>query len=504
MGFRFRRSVRLFPGVRLNFSRSGVSTSIGVRGASMTFGSRGAYANVGIPGSGLSYRTRLDAPAPRQRVVEPAGVWSTPERPARAPIYSPGVASIPGTEVEVKSADVGTLTTPGLDELKHLIIEATSRHAELQSELDQKTKALNRARRKLQWAEFPIIRLFTANIIPRLVEQANDASDEADDTKSNLEGCFVEVDFAFDDATRASYDELVHAFENLKTAQRIWDITATAAVDQVRQRTTAFNAITRVPVRFDFASPEIIRSKYPAMRLGNVGGRDLQIYPGFVMMREGTRDFALIEFPQMDCQLAQSNYIEEESVPSDSVQIGTTWKRANKDGSRDRRFNDNYQIPIMRYGALAFSSPTGLAEVYQISSYDKAALFTQAVAAHKRALANLHTPDDLPALPAPTDAEGNHGSDESAHEYAFVAKPRKNLAIDWILLAVLVIGLAVGSLWIVQNWQRLTASHPSPTAVATNSVVPPAQPASVPKNVPSAHSSVKKVRHHKSKRHHAQ
>ena len=214
MGFRFRRSVRLFPGVRLNFSRSGVSTSIGVRGASMTFGSRGTYANVGMPGSGLSYRTRLDAPAPRQRVVEPAGVWSVPERPARGPIYSPGVASIPGTEVEVRSADVGTLTTPGLDELKHLIIDATTRHSELRSELETKTKALNHAASKLRWAEFPILRLFTGTAIPRLVDAANRASDDADDTRAHLEGCFVEVDFAFDDATRASYDALVRAFEN--------------------------------------------------------------------------------------------------------------------------------------------------------------------------------------------------------------------------------------------------------------------------------------------------
>lgn len=504
MGFRFRRSVRLFPGVRLNFSRSGVSTSIGVRGASMTLGSRGAYANVGIPGSGLSYRTRLDAPAPRQRVVEPAGAWPTPERPASGPIHSPGVASIPGTEVQVRSADVGNLTTPGLNELKRLIIDATTRHAELQSELRLKTTALHRAAAMLRWAQFPVFRLFTAKAIPRLVDEANNASEQLDDTRAHLEGCFVEVDFAFDDATRASYDALVRAFESLKNAQRIWDITAKASVDQVRQRTTAFTAITRVPVTFGFASPEIVRSKFPAMRLGNVGDRDLQIYPGFVMMREGIRDFALIEFPQMDCQLAQSNYIEEESVPSDSVQIGTTWKRANKDGSRDRRFNGNYQIPIMRYGALAFSSPTGLAEVYQISSYDKAAAFAHAVAAHKRALANLHTPDDLPALPAPTEAEGGDGIDDPAHEPAFVAKPRKNPAVDWILLAILIIGLALGTLWIVQNAQRPRSSPPPPAAVAPRMIAPSVPPTSASEKGASTHVRLKKGQHHKSRRHHAE
>jgi len=59
MGFRFRRSIKIAPGFRLNFGKTGMSLSAGIRGASMTFGSRGIYSNVGIPGTGLSYRSRL-------------------------------------------------------------------------------------------------------------------------------------------------------------------------------------------------------------------------------------------------------------------------------------------------------------------------------------------------------------------------------------------------------------------------------------------------------------
>jgi hypothetical protein len=62
MAFRFRRSVSVLPGVRLNFGKTGVSASVGVRGASVTVGRRGVYGNVGLPGTGVSYRTRLDTP----------------------------------------------------------------------------------------------------------------------------------------------------------------------------------------------------------------------------------------------------------------------------------------------------------------------------------------------------------------------------------------------------------------------------------------------------------
>ena len=46
-------------GVRLNFSKSGLSLTAGVRGASVNFGPKGTYLNTGIPGTGLYGRTRL-------------------------------------------------------------------------------------------------------------------------------------------------------------------------------------------------------------------------------------------------------------------------------------------------------------------------------------------------------------------------------------------------------------------------------------------------------------
>ncbi len=55
MGFRFSRRIKLFPGVRLNVSKSGISTSVGTRGAWLTFGNRGTRTTVGIPGTGISY-----------------------------------------------------------------------------------------------------------------------------------------------------------------------------------------------------------------------------------------------------------------------------------------------------------------------------------------------------------------------------------------------------------------------------------------------------------------
>ena len=53
MPLRFYRRVRLWPGLRVNFSKSGASLSVGTRGAWYTFGPRGQRVSLGLPGTGL-------------------------------------------------------------------------------------------------------------------------------------------------------------------------------------------------------------------------------------------------------------------------------------------------------------------------------------------------------------------------------------------------------------------------------------------------------------------
>lgn len=71
MGFRFRKSVKLMPGVRLNIGRSGISASIGGKGASVNVGKRGVRGTVGIPGTGISYSENLTPGDNQQQGLSP-------------------------------------------------------------------------------------------------------------------------------------------------------------------------------------------------------------------------------------------------------------------------------------------------------------------------------------------------------------------------------------------------------------------------------------------------
>lgn len=70
MGWRFRRSIKIIPGVRINFGKKGTSVSVGGKGATVNFSSKGTRYTVGLPGTGLSY-SELAKKKPHQNLAEP-------------------------------------------------------------------------------------------------------------------------------------------------------------------------------------------------------------------------------------------------------------------------------------------------------------------------------------------------------------------------------------------------------------------------------------------------
>lgn len=78
MGFRFRKSVKIAPGVRMNFGKKGVGMSFGTKGARVSVNSSGrSRATVGIPGTGISYSTSLNGK--KRKTTKAAPVQKAPK-----------------------------------------------------------------------------------------------------------------------------------------------------------------------------------------------------------------------------------------------------------------------------------------------------------------------------------------------------------------------------------------------------------------------------------------
>jgi hypothetical protein len=64
MGFRFRKKIKIAPGIDLNLSKKGLSSlSLGRKGATVNVDKKGKISQtIGLPGTGLHYRTDKSTP----------------------------------------------------------------------------------------------------------------------------------------------------------------------------------------------------------------------------------------------------------------------------------------------------------------------------------------------------------------------------------------------------------------------------------------------------------
>ena len=87
MGFRFRKSIRIAPGVRLNLGKRGGSVSLGGRGGTVNVSKDDVRTTIGVPGTGVSYShlDRWRGPRPSQPPA-PTGASSPPLH--KAPSFS--------------------------------------------------------------------------------------------------------------------------------------------------------------------------------------------------------------------------------------------------------------------------------------------------------------------------------------------------------------------------------------------------------------------------------
>lgn len=379
MGFRFRRSVRLFPGVRLNFSLSGVSVSAGVPGAMINIGPRGSRLTMGLPGTGISYVHNFNPPGPAKRGPSPVEAYLDPPAPPVPlhPISGPQPQPLAG---EIKSAEVASLTSSDLEGLKKLINEAVHQRAALESDLAEaiadRRRAWKKLRRREQW---PLRALMKSSIAPAR-SAFQEAEDEALKVAAAIMATEIKVEIDLDEQSWSAWAEVRKTFDRLSQTAKFWDVTSSVAVDRYQTRSAAHQTITRTPVGLRTVFDGIIATTSGGHRFENANGGDLDIFPGFMLIRDkASSDYALIDLRDLTVETYGCRFIETETVPPDTEVVGYAWHKSNKDGSPDRRFADNFQIPIALYGEITFKTRNGVEEAYNASNCGAALAFGNAI-----------------------------------------------------------------------------------------------------------------------------
>lgn len=346
MGFRFRRSVKVLPGVRLNLSGSGPSVSFGGRGFHYTVGSKGTRVTAGIPGTGLS--------------------WSE---------YTPYARKQPNVnELEDNLQELGLpaqqLHHPS-EQLKAVQSASAERiSAYSTSELAQ---ILNSAHRRLRIAPGTLglgIVLFIAALV---------AGNEAAVSATALATMVfvpiavfidrfrrsVKVKFEPNGATAKITEGLSIAFRELMQAKAAWAVHFETRTSDWKRNAGATGLNKRKLISLQFGKPHCIRGpqRFPFVRSGS---DEIYLLPDAALIITGG-EIASVSYRELEFSSTIVRFVEEDRLPADCAPVDYTWRYVNKSGGPDRRFKGNRQLPICLYGEMLFRSAGGLNCKIQIS-----------------------------------------------------------------------------------------------------------------------------------------
>jgi Protein of unknown function (DUF4236) len=340
MGIYLRNSIKVGP-LRFNLSGSGIGVSGGVRGFRVGTGPRGNYVHMGR--HGLYYRATL--PPHRNAGADlPRRISSSPPLPQ---------TQLRDGLVEIDSGNV--------EEMIH------SSSTELLEEIRMKARLPRRWPMALVlgcitwlvavtvlpwWASLAL--LCTVLILTYQLKRR----DELRRT--------VILMYSLDQNAEVGWQGLHNGFDWLASSQHIWHLEARGGVTDRKRNAGASHLVRRTAIRPIKADPPNIRTNIAVPSIP-VGGQTLYLLPDRILIFQGSTVGA-VGYDQLNLEAGTTRFIESESVPGDAPVVGSTWQYVNKSGGPDRRFSNNRQLPILQYGEIHLTSPTGLNEAIQVSN----------------------------------------------------------------------------------------------------------------------------------------
>jgi hypothetical protein len=378
MSWRFRKSFKVIPGVRLNLSRSGLSASIGGAPVTLNIGPRGLVGTASLPGTGISYRHNFGAPHIHTPALQPpvTAPSFTPATPA-TPLHPPAPAIQPMEEIRSTSTEL--LTSQSLQALKQ-VIQTTYEEREdiFRQHQFAMQESVDAGHKYTAWESGFLFKRLLKKSFQKRKYDAEMTSARVQELEEQLRLTTIAAQIEMSKEQAEPFFHMRDEFAGLCECAAIWDKKSRRSVDQIRERTIANEGIERQRVTFDLGACDLITWEQRVPHLQNANGGDLFVYPGFILYRAAKHAFSVIDFHEVTVTAKIVNFVEIENVPSDSQVVSQTWAKANKDGSQDRRFANNYQIPVVRYIELTLKSTSGLWEAFQFSDPARLERFAKA------------------------------------------------------------------------------------------------------------------------------
>ncbi len=343
VGFYIRKGFNFGP-LRLNLSRSGLGASVGVKGARIGVGPKGTYLHLGR--GGLYYRQTIAPPSPREQLFQATPVATDELR-------------------EISSSAAQTIVDSSAEQLLQELNRVKGRFdLFLPCVIVGSILLFWLAVSETQWWVWLAGLLAVAAIV--ICARHNDVTD----------GTLV-LQYSIDGEAGQNFSRLQDAFKRFAACQGTWHVDAGAHTGDWKRNAGAAFVERRSEISAVFTPPPKVQCNINVPMI-KAGRESLYLLPDRLLVYDST-GVGAVPYIDLQAQSGITRFIENEQVPSDSTQVGTTWRYVAKSGGPDRRFNNNRQLPVMLYGELRLFSSSGLNGLFQCSVPETVAELSSAI-----------------------------------------------------------------------------------------------------------------------------
>lgn len=331
MGYRFRKSINLGGGFKINLSKSGIGYSWGIPGLRYTKLANGRERHTySIPGTGISYVEDVSSGKRHQNNTQNTQ------------------ASVNIIEEKVSNTDLEE--NPDYDDFIKSINEFCSKDMGIKITIILLSIVL--------WFVFVksiviIMGLITLGIY--LIYR-----------NSKM---LISVEYDFDAENEKFYETMNKFFNTLASSNKLWLIESRYENFDAKRNAGVDSCVDRIPILISEELPYYLKTNIKCFCL-SVKDKDFYFLPNKVLVYNKNKTIGL-DFQELSFDFSQTTFVEQSGAPSDSEVVGYTYRYVNKNGGPDRRFKNNPQYPECLYGTINIKNDNGLNLSILLSSKSK-------------------------------------------------------------------------------------------------------------------------------------
>ena len=176
----------------------------------------------------------------------------------------------------------------------------------------------------------------------------------------------VDLEYEMDTESEGKHNNRISTWMSLNQCSKMWQITQQATVSNRKVNAGADRNVSRNNLKLTNKPPYYIKTNVTCVVIPLKKEKLIILPDKMLVLRKNSA--GVVSYENLHVDVKRTRFIESWSVPRDSQILSYTWQYVNKNGSPDKRYNNNRQLPVCLYAEILLTSAEGLNVEIQCSN----------------------------------------------------------------------------------------------------------------------------------------